>query len=346
MKTSIRRCLFAWAILAAAACGSAEEPALARFEFVQGHMGTRFRIVLFALDAATADRASKAAFERIATLDHIMSDYRPDSELMRFCRQAGGPPVKVSADLFSVLAAAQDLARKTDGAFDVTIGPVVRLWRVARLRREMPDAERMARARALVGYRNLRLDPQARTAQLLKEGMVLDLGGIAKGYAADEALKVLKGYGVHSALVAAGGDIAVSKPPPGKKGWLIGIAPFESPESSPKRFLLLHDGAVSTSGDAEQHVVIGGVRYSHIADPKTGMALTGRSSVTVVAGNGTASDSLATAVSVLGPERGLKLINETSGAGVLIVTETQQRVRTYESRFPPPAAAASAGRTR
>lgn len=300
-------------------------------------MGTRFRIVLYAPDAETAGRASKAAFERIATLDHTMSDYRPDSELTRLCAQAGGAPVKVSADLFLVLEAAQKLSEKTDGAFDITVGPVEQLWRTARMKGETPDPELLAQARALVGYRNLQLDAQARTAQLLKESMQLDLGGIAKGFAADESLKILKDFGIRSALVAAGGDIAVSDPPPGKKGWKIGIAPLQSPESPPQRYLLLRNGAVSTSGDAEQHVIIGGVRYSHITHPRTGRALTGRSSVTVVARNGTASDSLATAVSVLGPKRGLKLIRETPGAGALMVIGTRQAVRTYQARFPPPA---------
>jgi len=275
-----------------------------------------------------------AAFERIEMLDHIMSDYRPDSELMRLSGQAGGSPVKVSADLFRVLEAAQELAEKTEGAFDITVGPVVELWRAARMKGELPDPELLAQARARVGYRKLRLDPEAYTAQLLKEGMVLDLGGIAKGYAADEALKTLQDYQIRCALVAAGGDIAVSDPPPGKSGWMIGIAPMRAPESAPDRYLLLRNGAVSTSGDAEQHVVIGGVRYSHIINPKTAMALTGRSSVTVVAPNGMASDSLATAVSVMGPERGMQLIQESPGVGVLNVTETPQGTRTYESRFP------------
>lgn len=322
------------AIFCAAVCAFAKQPALIRYEFVERHMGTRFRIVLYAPDAPVAKRASTAAFERIEMLDHIMSDYRSDSELMRLTGQAGGPPVKVSADLFRVLEAAQELAEKTEGAFDVTVGPVVELWRAARMKGELPDPELLAQARARVGYRHLRLDPNSSTAQLLKEGMLLDLGGIAKGFAADEALKILQGFQITRALVAAGGDIAAGDPPPGKKGWLVGIAPLQAPESAPKRYLLLHNGAVSTSGDAEQHVVIGGIRYSHITNPKTAMALTGRSSVTVVAPNGMASDSLATSVSVMGPERGMKLIQESPGTSALIVTETPRGTRTYESRFP------------
>ena len=329
------------------ACASriAAEPRLARFEFSQAHMGTLFRIILYAPSAETARAASDAAFRRIAELDDIMSDYKPASELMQLCARAGGPPVAVSEDLFRVLAAAQDLAERSDGAFDVTVGPVVRLWRRARRRHEGPDPERLSKALELVGYQKLRLDPAARTVQLLKPGMLLDLGGIAKGYAADEALATLKRYGIERALVAGGGDIAVGSAPPGKAGWRIAIAPLEPqsgrPMAGPRiqnrkskiQNLLLRDAAVSTSGDAEQHVEIGGVRYSHIVNPKTGVALTGRSSVTVVARNCTTSDGLATAVSVIGPERGLELIKDTPGAGALFVKETPEGIRSWEWDF-------------
>src|SRR5262249_50717406 len=155
-----------------------------------------------------------AAFERIAELDGIMSDYRPASELMQLCSRAGGAPVRVSNDLFYVLAKAQQVAERSDGAFDATVGPVVRLWRVARKSRKMPDPDKLKAALALVGYTHVRIDEQAHTVQLLKAGMQLDLGGIAKGYAADKALKVLEKHGIKSALVAAGGDIAVSAAPP------------------------------------------------------------------------------------------------------------------------------------
>ncbi len=329
-------------------------------------MGTIFRIVLYAPDPTTASKASRAAFDRIQTLDNITSDYKPGSELRQLCDKAGGPPVKVSEDLFRVLAAAEEVSTRSDGAFDITVGPVVRLWRRARRRHELPDPERLAGARDLVGYEKIQLDPQARTVQLLKPGMLLDLGGIAKGDAADQALMVLKGFGATRALVAAAGDIAVGDPPPHRAGWRIEVAPLEpvggrlaGPPSRPtgtvppqpaegdassiqnpksniqNRFVLLHNAGISTSGDAEQHVEIGGVRYSHIVDPKTGMALTGRSSVTVVAPNGITADSYATAVSVLGPERGLQLINSTPDAGALIMIESGNGVQSFESRFPP-----------
>jgi len=193
----------------------------------------------------------------------------------------------------------------------------------------------LAKALEKVGYLNLVLDPNARTARLLKPGMQLDLGAIGKGYADDEALRLLARFGIRRALVAGGGDIAVADPPPGRKGWLVAVEPLEPPTNAPARFVLLRRVAISTSGDSEQHAEIGGVRYSHVVDPKTGFALTGRRSVTVVARRGTLSDGLATAASVLGHEKGLKLIKGTRGAGIFYAEESSSGTSTHEYRFPP-----------
>jgi thiamine biosynthesis lipoprotein len=335
MMAWLRSCAAAWFLWTAASSAFASDAALGRFEFSQPHMGTWFKIIVYAPDAAAASRASDAAFQRIAGLDDTMTDYNPRSELMSLCQQAGGRPVPLSEDLFQVLAASQALSERTHGAFDITVGPVVRLWRRARRQHELPLPDELARARELVGQAKLRLDPRARTAQLLQQGMLLDLGGIAKGYAADQALVVLSKHGVTSALVTAGGDIAVSAPPPGQQAWRIGIAPLESPEKPPTRFLLLQHAAVSTSGDAEQHVEIGGKRYSHIVDPRTGVGVVGQSSVTIVAPNATTSDALATAVSVLGPECGLELVRSTPGTAVFIMQATDQGPRTFQLNLTP-----------
>ena len=305
---------------------------LSRFEESQPHMGTTARIVVYAASGQAATPAMHAAFERIRELDSLLSDYQPESELNRLNRQSGGPPVKVGPDLFQVLAASQSLAARTNGAFDVTVGPVIRLWRRARRQRALPETDRLAAAFNLTGFRWLRLDAKQQTAQLAKPGMLLDLGGIAKGYAASEALVSLKRSGIQQALVALGGDIAVSNAPPGKKGWTIEIAPLQIPGAPKPSALLLHNAAVSTSGDAEQFVEIGGIRYSHIINPATGKALTGRRSVTVVAANGTDSDALATAVSVMAPQEGLKLIDATRDAATLIVIQTDQGIRTWKSK--------------
>jgi len=303
-----------------------------RFTFAEAHMGTKFKIILYAPDEGTAKRAAQAAFQRIADLDRIMTDYRPTSELMQLCSKAGGDPVPVSADLFTVLARSQEVAKKSDGAFDITVGPLVRLWRISRRTQKLPDPEKLAKAKELVGYAKVRLDPEKRTVQLTKAGMQLDLGGIGKGFAADAALAVLKKDGIARALVAAGGDIAVSGPPPDADGWKIGIQPLEDPDADPARYLLLRDAAVSTSGDAEQFVEIDGKRYSHILDPKTGLGLIGRMSVTVVARNGLTADPLTKVVAVLGPEKGLPIIDETDGASAFMIRKPDKGMETFASK--------------
>ncbi len=297
-------------------------------------MGTQFKIIVYAPGEGNATTAAKAAFARVAELDRIMSDYRANSELMQLCEKAGGPPVQVSEDLFYVLTKAQEVARLSDGAFDVTIGPIVRLWRRARYSKSLPDPTELERARSLVGYEKLHLDAKQQTVQLDKKGMRLDLGGIAKGYVADAVLVVLKKHGISRALVAAGGDIAVSGPPPDADGWRIGIAPLEDPDKKPERFIVLKNAAVSTSGDAEQFVEIDGKRYSHIVDPRTGIGLVGRMSVTVVARDGATTDSLTKVICILGPEKGFPLIERQGAAGLAVRKTDGGAIVTQSPGFP------------
>lgn len=315
-----------WAVNAAA------EQNLMRFAFSEPHMGTVFNIILYAPDDATAKKAAKDAFARIEELNAILSDYKADSELMKLCKHAGGPPVPVSVDLFTVVQAAQQIARLSDGAFDISISPVVRLWRKARRTRVLPDAAEIKKALDLVDYRKIKLDPRGRTIQLLLLGMLLDVGGIAKGYTADAVLEVLRRHGITRALVAGGGDIAAGDPPPNAAGWKIGIAPLKDPQGPPRYHLLLKNRAVSTAGDANQHVEIDGKRYSHIVDPKTGLGLNGRRSVTIIAPTGLQADGLDTAICVMGRERGLKLIDSMKDIAGILVFETPQGEETTMSK--------------
>ena len=278
-------------------------------------MGTMMRIVLYSASESDAKPAADAAFARIAALDETLSDYRDSSELMRVSQAAGGPPMPVSADLFRVLSASQSLSRSTAGAFDVTAGPLTILWRAARRQRILPDADEIQRARLLVGDAKLELDAARQTVRLRDAGMQLDVGGIAKGFAADEAVAVLAARRIKRVLVAAGGDVVAGDAPPGRDGWVVAVV-----ELGPSAVgsVTLRNQAVSTSGDAEQHVDVNGVRYSHILDPRTGQALVGRSSVTVVARNGISSDSLATALSVMEPDTALRYVNAIKGASARI----------------------------
>ena len=237
----------------------------------------------------------------------------------------------VSADLFEVLRRSKEIYERSGGAFDVTIAPVGRLWRRARRDHKLPDPARLAEARPLVGSDKMLLDPKARTVQLKKKGMKLDVGGIAKGYAAQAALDVLKKEGITRALVGGAGDIVVGDPPPDAAGWKVAIAPLEPGKGGPTRVLLLANAAVSTAGDAERFVVIDGHRYSHIINPSTGVGVEDRASVTVVAPDGATADALETTVYVMGPERGLKLVDQTPGAAAIFVRLTPEGIKTFES---------------
>jgi thiamine biosynthesis lipoprotein len=205
--------------------------------------------------------------------------------------------------LLLTLGISRDLARRSDGAFDPTIGPLVNLWRRARKTGELPSQEEIAAARKLVGWQKLVINPKTGMVSLRLPGMLLDLGGIAKGYACDEALRVLHEHGISIALIEMGGDIVVGDPPPGKKGWEIEI-PGADPANNR---ITVADLAVSSSGDTEQFVEIGGKMYSHIVNPRTGLGLTDRMAVTVVATYGLQSDGLSTAISVMGEKKGRTL---------------------------------------
>jgi thiamine biosynthesis lipoprotein len=305
---------------------------LQRFEFSEPEMGVPFRIVLYAPDKAVAQAAAQAAFTRVAELNQILSDYETDSELNELSRTSGqGRLVHVSDDLWTVLRRAQEIAELSDGAFDITVGPAVNLWRRARRSQRLPDPDRLVEARKAVGYKHVRLIPSDHTVELLAHGMKLDLGGIAKGYALDQAVNVLTGRGITSALVTGGGDMAASGPPPGQTGWRIEVAPLDVPNAPPKRFVRLAHMALATSGDVFQRLEIEGRRYSHIVDPRTGMGLTDHSLVTVIAPDCTTADALATAVSVLGPDKGLKLIERVAGAEAHVVRKPGDEVQMLES---------------
>ena len=295
---------------------------LTRYEYTEYHMGVDVRIVVYTENQEKAVKAVSAAFERFAQLDTIMSDYRADSELMQLCAKAGGPPVKISRELTYVLAHAQELARRSGGAFDITCSPSVRLWRKARKTHVLPTEAEIAEAVSHSGWQKLQVDPRKHTARLAEKGMLLDLGGIGKGYANDEAQAVLKRFGIRSALVEAGGDIVVTDPPPGSAGWRIQAQihndHLPSPAPDDPHVMLLSNCSVSTSGDTEQFVDIGGKRFSHIVNPITGQALTNRIAVMVIAKQGITTDGLTKPVSILGVEKTQALVSTYPGARVWI----------------------------
>ncbi|MCA9219943.1 MAG: FAD:protein FMN transferase [Planctomycetales bacterium] len=308
-----------------AAPSGSDAQRLSRFEATETHMGTQVTITLYAQDEPAAQRGFAAAFARVAAVDRAMSDYSLESEVSRLSAASPTPePVPVGDDLWRVLSASRQWSERTDGAFDVTIGPVSRLWRRARRQKSLPPEKPFAEARAAVGYEALRLDAATQSASLTRPNMRIDLGGIAKGYAVDAALAALRDAGINRALVNAGGDLAATDPPPDESFWAVGVRALRR-DGPPTHFIRLNNNAVATSGDAWQYVEIDGVRYSHIIDPHTGLGLTHRSGVTIIAPDCMTADAAASAVSVLGPKKGAALIlSHDKLEGMIATVENDQ----------------------
>jgi thiamine biosynthesis lipoprotein len=292
-----------------------------RFEYARVSMGVPVRVVLYARDEAAGEAAARAAFDEIARLDAMLSDYRRDSVVTRLGERAGVEAVEAPCDLVHLLRVAAAVSEASDGAFDVTMGPSVRLWREARRTGRLPARSEIDAAGALVDWRAVTLPVgESGPVRLERTGMALDLGGIAKGYAASRAVEVLRARGVRSSLVSLAGDVAAGDAPPGRDGWRVAIRGERSGEAEPALGTLrLRNAAVSTSGDAAQFVEIEGVRYAHIVDPRTGLGSTRRVQATVVARRGEWADALATALCVAPSERAERLRALAGDAACVIV---------------------------
>ena len=305
-------------------CCYAEE--LQRYTFEEAAMSMPVRIVVCAENEAVAKAVAEAAFRRVHELNDIMTDYDSASELMQMCRNGGqsGQPVAVSDDLFRVLQKSRQISIDSGGAFDVTVGPMVRLWRRARRLHKFPEQQLLDEAKTLVGNELWEIDETSQTVTLKRDKMRFDLGGIAKGDIIDQAILTLKEAGITAALVDAGGDLRVYGIPPSDKqlendtknktGWLIGV----SAHGKEVARLVSGDIALASSGDLTQYVKLDGKRYSHIVDPKTGLGLTNQAAVTVFASDAITADALASTLSILPPEEGLQLLKRYNGTAAMI----------------------------
>jgi len=314
------------------ACPACDPPAeLTRFTYEDVKMAVPVRILLYAEDQESVDRAAEAAFARFDELNDIMSDYSEESEVRRLCAVAGsGEAMPVSDDLWRVMRCAFELTESSGGTFDPTISPVVRLWRRARRLKHLPREELMQDALVLVGPELVRFDEEHQAIELLKQGMRIDLGGIAKGDAIDQALDVLREHGINIALIDAGGDVGMGDPPPNRTGWTIGVAALER-DDPPSFYMSLSNCSIATSGDTWQYVLIDGTRYSHLVDPRTGIGITDHSNVSVIAPDAITADGLASAVSIMGPEEGLELIERTSDTAAYIIRSPDGDAEIYSS---------------
>ncbi|HMH20385.1 MAG TPA: FAD:protein FMN transferase [Puia sp.] len=283
-------------------------------------------------DSLLAAQAAEAAFRKVDTLNGLLSDYIDSSEINRLSATSGqGRYVRVSAPLFDILQRAMLAAQLSAGRYDITIGPVVRLWRQARRSHVFPDADSIRNALRSTGWKYLHLDTAGQSVWLEKPGMQLDVGGLGKGFVAQAALDLLRQRGFPSAMVNAGGKIVAGLPPPGKTGWLIGInAPGEKEVILPQ-LLLLREMSVATSGDLYQYVELNGRRYSHIVDPRTGIGLTRRRNVTAIAADGTLADWLATACSILSYRESRRLIKRFPGAAIFVTEKRKNGISAKSS---------------
>ncbi|MDE0826820.1 MAG: FAD:protein FMN transferase [Akkermansiaceae bacterium] len=254
-------------------------------------MGSVFKIALYTSEEGPARTAIADAFARAEEINTICSDYDPESELSKLNSRLNEGLFEVSPTLATVLAHARESADATSGLYDPTLGTLTKLWREARDNKVLPDEVALAAARKASGWQHLKVNLADNTVRIDQPGLQLDLGGIAKGFAADQMLAVIKRHGITRAYIAAGGDIRLGDPPPGANTWRVGLRTFgpDLPE-----FISVANCAVSTSGDLHQFVVIDHERYSHIINPATGLGLRDRIAATVVAPTATQTDPLAT----------------------------------------------------
>lgn len=279
-----------------------------RYQYTSPQMGALFYITVYAPSEKTARRAADAAFQRVDAINAIASDYLPESELSRFNRSPSGEAWRASGDFFGLFRRSMEISSLTDGAFDVTAAYAVQHWRRARRKKALPAEGETQKAIAMTDWRQLELVPDAGgdAGGIVKRkaGLLVDLGGIGKGYAADAALKVLREHGLGRAVVAASGDLALGDPPPDQTGWDVALRTFEHEgEADRLTHVRLSNVGCSTSGDLHQYLELGGKRYSHIVNPRTGLGLTERIACTVVARDAAASDALATAFCVMGVDK-------------------------------------------
>jgi thiamine biosynthesis lipoprotein len=279
-----------------------EQPRLHRHEASRVSMACVYAIEAYGADARALPVILDEALDEVDRIDRLMSHYQADSALSRLNRDAARGPVRVDAELFDLIAEAMRYQRESGGAFDITVGPLMKAWGFFRDAGRVPTADELAAARGRVGGARLVLNAAEKTIAFDRSGVELDLGGIAKGYAVDRVVDVLRRRHIAAALISAGGSTIYGLgAPPGREAWDVEI---QDPIDSRKTALTVHlkDRALSVSGSSEKSFVDGGVTFSHIMDPRSGRPMPGIRSVAVLANSGTAGDALDNAFFVLGPE--------------------------------------------
>jgi len=297
-------------------------------------MGTSFEIYIYAPNRERASELFETAFDEIERVEAALSNYRSSSELSRINESAADAPVITDPEVFALLARALDYSQRTDGAFDITVGKLMKAWGFFRGAGHYPSAEELAHAREQTGWQNVRLDNRTRSVYFLKRGLELDLGGIGKGYALDRVAALLREAGAQAALISSGSSsIYAIGAPPGKAGWAVSVFdPLDRTRTLST--ILLKDQSLSTSGNYEKFFRLNGRTYCHIMDPRTGRPVEGMLQTTVIAPEATDSDALSTAVFVMGPRQSARLLDHIAGAAAVFVTDRTGGERIVEIHWP------------
>lgn len=304
-----------------------------KYSFTREKMASPFTIIFYDTDSIRANLVANECFTLADSFINIYSDYIEKSELNQLSRTSGsGKFVPVSPAVFDIIQESEKAYKLTKGAFDITMGPVIRLWRKARKEKQFPDASSIAAKMKSVGFDKVKIDRLNKSIQLTARDMQLDLGGIAQGYIAQKVLERLFSKNIKKALINVSGDIAIGDAPPQKKGWTIGINLPES-EQLQKNRLLLSNRSVSTSGDMYQFIEHEGKKFSHIVDPKTGYGITSQKNVTVIANNATTADWLATACSIMPVKKAKRLVKKLHAEVLIAEMKNGSIVQSSTKKF-------------
>jgi len=278
-------------------------------------MGTQIHAEVWHEDSTVAENALVAVMQEMRRIDYLMSPFKPESELSLLNKNAYSRPYAVSPELFDLLERSNWISELTEGAFDVTYASAGRYYDFRKAIR--PELAQLELAIEAIDYRHLLFDKTNRTIRFAHKDVYIDLGGIAKGYAVDRCVELLRKMGFSQAMVSAGGDSRIIGDHRGQP-WSIGIKAPRNPQAM-VAVLPLENTAISTSGDYERFFIEDGVRYHHILDPETGQSVLGSRSVTILGEEATFTDALSTSVFVLGPVKGLALVNRLPGVDAVIV---------------------------
>lgn len=287
-------------------------------------MGNNFAITVVTDNGIDASAYIQLAIEEIRRIEQLFTTYKPESQTNRINDAAGIMPVTVDAEVFNLIERSIAISKITQGAFDISYGSIDKtLWNFDKEMTQLPSVEEARKMVHLIDYRNIILDKENSTVFLKEKGMRIGFGGIGKGYAAEMAKKVLIDNGISSGIINASGDLTAWGLQPNGKQWTIGIANPDFPQEA-FSYLNISNKAVATSGNYEKYVMIGGKKYSHTIDPKTGLPITGIKSVTIISDNAEFADAMATPISVMGINAGLYLINQIPDLYCIIIDDNNK----------------------